>query len=159
MIHIRRAGPLDATPMADLLNAIIERGGTTAMVTPVTAQGLRGWMAADNAVWHLAEDDNGTLRGFQWIAPHPGLPDGGTDIATFVRVGETGMGIGSALFRATRAAAVAMGYAHIHAIIRADNTGGLAYYQSRGFEDFRTLPDQRLDDGTVVTKICERHDL
>lgn len=159
MIHIRRAGALDAGAMADLLNAIIAKGGTTAMVSPVTVQDLRGWMSSENSAWHLAEGDDGELKGFQWIEPHPDLPAGGIDVATFVRLGETGLGIGSALFEATKTAARQMGFAHIHAIIRADNTGGLAYYQSRGFEDFKALPDSTLSDGTRVDRIWKRFDL
>ena len=61
--------------------------------------------------------------------------------------------------RATKKAARALGYAHIHAIIRADNAGGLAYYQSRGFEDFRLLPDCPLGDGRVVDKLWKRFEL
>ena len=68
-------------------------------------------------------------------------------------------GIGSALFEQTKTAARDLGYAHIHAIIRADNRGGLAYYQSRGFEDFRRLPNCTLADGTRVDKIWKRFEL
>lgn len=150
---------LDASAMAELLNAIIVRGGTTAFAEQVTAEELRLWMAVENSAWHLAEDDDGTLKGFQWIEPHPDLPPGGVDVATFVRLGETGLGTGSALFRKTVEAASRLGYAHIHAIIRADNDGGLAYYQSRGFEDFRLLPDSELADGMRVNKVWKRYNL
>ena len=159
MIHIRRAGALDTRALADLLNTIIAKGGTTAMVTPVTPRDLQGWMAASDSAWHLAEDERGALKGFQYIEPHPDLPEGGVDVATFVRLGETGFGIGSALFEQTKQAARDLGYAHIHAIIRADNQGGLAYYQSRGFEDFRRLPKCTLADGTRVDKIWKRFEL
>ena len=159
MIHIRRAGALDTRALAELLNAIIAKGGTTAMVSPVTPRELQGWMAAPDSAWHLAEDEQGVLKGFQYIEPHPDLPEGGVDVATFVRLGEKGFGIGSALFDRTKQAARELGYAHIHAIIRADNQGGLAYYQSRGFEDFRLLPDCTLADGTRVDKIWKRFEL
>jgi len=159
VIHIRRAGALDTRALAELLNAIIAKGGTTAMVSPVTPRELQGWMAAPDSAWHLAEDEQGVLKGFQYIEPHPDLPEGGVDVATFVRLGEKGFGIGSALFDRTKQAARELGYAHIHAIIRADNQGGLAYYQSRGFEDFRLLPDCTLADGTRVDKIWKRFEL
>lgn len=159
MIHLRRAAPLDARAMAALLNAIIAKGGTTAMVSPVTPREVQSWMAAPDSAWHLAEDSNGALKGFQYIEPHPDLPKGGVDVATFVRMGETGLGVGSALFEQTKQAARDLGYRHIHAIIRADNAGGLAYYQSRGFEDFRRLRDCTLADGTRVDKIWKRFDL
>ena len=80
-------------------------------------------MAAPDSAWHLAEDGRGEIKGFQYIEPHPDLPEGGVDVATFVRLGETGFGIGSALFKQTKEAARDLGYAHIHAIIRADNQG------------------------------------
>lgn len=150
---------LDASAMAELLNAIIDKDGTTAFVEQVTAEKLRLWMAVENSAWHLAEDDEGVLKGFQWIEPHPDLPPGGVDVATFVRLGETGLGTGSSLFEKTVATARQLGYAHIHAIIRADNDGGLAYYQSRGFEDFRLLPDIELADGSRVNKVWKRYEL
>ena len=159
MIHVRRAGALDCRAMAELLNAIIAKGGTTAMVAPVTARELQGWLVTPDSAWHLAEDESGTLKGFQYIEPHPDLPEGGVDVATFVRLGETGLGIGTALFEQTKSAARELGYRHIHAIIRADNVGGLAYYQSRGFEDFRRLPNCELADGTRVNKIWKRYEL
>ena len=145
--------------MAALLNAIIAKGGTTAMTTPVTAADLTRWMAAPDSAWHLAEDARGALKGFQYIEPHPDLPAGDCDVATFVALGESGLGIGSALFEQTKKAARELGYVHIHAIIRADNAGGLAYYQSRGFEDFRLLPDCLLGDGRRVDKVWKRYAL
>ena len=155
MIHIRRAGPLDARPLAELLNAIIAQGGTTAMTNAITADTLRGWMAADpgKSAWHLAEDDTGTAIGFQWIEQHPELPADACSIATFVRIGAQGLGTGSALFSATATAARALGYGWIHATILGQNTGGLAYYQSRGFESYR------LAHHTDPTKQQKRFDL
>lgn len=159
-LHVRPAGRLDCRAMAELLNQIITRGGTTALTTPVTGDELSGWMTgSDAAAWHVAETEAGELLGFQWIAPNPNLPPEACDIATFVQVGQTGLGIGSRLFEATRKAAKAHGYAWINATIRADNTGGLTYYQSRGFEDYTRLPRVTLDDGTVVAKICKRYEL
>jgi len=159
VIHIRRAGPLDANALSDLLNAIIAKGGTTAMVTTVSGKALAEWMGRENAIWHLAEDDNGQVKGFQWTEPHPELPPDAVDIASYVQLGETGLGIGSALFEATKAAVRAQGYRCIDAIIRADNSGGLAYYQSRGFETILHLPYEKLDDGRRVDKVWKRYRL
>lgn len=156
MIHIRRAGPLDAAPIVALLNAIIAKGGTTAYITPWKAADVHERMQRLNAVWHLAEDDAGSVKGFQWFEPHPDIPKDSASIATFVEIGATGLGIGSKLFVATRAAAVEMGYRSLDAVIRADNTGGLAYYQSRGFETIQLLPDMPLSDGSRVDKVWTR---
>lgn len=158
-LHIRKAGMLDARALAELLNEIIKIGGTTAYVHDKTADELARKMRVPNAAWLLAEDDAGQLLGFQWIEPHPDLPNGVADIATFVRVGGTGLGVGSSLFEATRKTARDMGYRAIDAIIRADNEGGLAYYQSRGFETIKVIKDAALDDGTRVDKIWKRFDL
>lgn len=157
--HIRKAGPLDARAMAELLNEIIAIGGTTAYVHDKTAQDFILGMQAAGSAWVLAENDAAKVLGFQWIEPHPDLPEDVADIASFVRVGGTGLGVGSALFEATRQTAKTMGYRAIDAIIRADNTGGLAYYQSRGFETLKVIKDAELDDGTRIDKIWKRYDL
>lgn len=157
---IRRAGQLDGTHMAELLNEIIARGGTTAITDPLGRDDILEWMARSPlSIWHVAEDDAGALLGFQSIEPHPTHGDRVAQIATFARVGRTGLGIGSALFEATTAAARQAGYAWINAEIRADNTGGLIYYQSRGFEDYGRIEDYRLGDGTTVDKVLKRYDL
>jgi L-amino acid N-acyltransferase YncA len=155
-LHIRRAGALDCRALAALLNEIIAIGGTTAKVELVTSDQLSTWMEREHAVWHLAEDDTGKLLGFQYIQPHKDIPHDSTDIATFTRVGQTGLGIGSALFAATRKAAIDMGYVTIDAVIRADNEGGLAYYQSRGFETIKLLKDEKLSNGQVVDRVWKR---
>ena len=161
MIHIRPAGALDTAALAALLNAIIARGGTTAHTTPVSRADIAEFMARcpDRAAWLLAEDDTGVLLGFQLIEPMDTLPPDACDIGTFTRLGHTRSGIGSALFARTLQAAQTLGYAWINATIRADNTGGLAYYQSRGFEDYAIHRAVRLEDGTLVDKISKRYDL
>lgn len=160
MIHVRRAGALDARAMAELLNEIIALGGTTALTRPVTADDLARAMAEHpRNAWHLAEDEAGAVLGFQWIEQIDSLPPEAASIATFARVGRTGLGIGSVLFEATRQAARDLGFRWISADIRADNEGGLAYYQSRGFEDYDRKADVVLGDGTVVDKVLKRYEL
>ncbi|MEP2029777.1 MAG: GNAT family N-acetyltransferase [Paracoccaceae bacterium] len=161
MITTRLAIALDAPDMAQLLNEIIKKGGTTALTRPVTGQDIAEWMAteADRSAWHIAADTQERIVGFQWIAPHAELPPEACDIATFVQIGRTGLGIGSALFSATAKAANKMGYIWINATIRADNAGGLTYYQSRGFRDWHHDESVRLDNGSVVGKISKRYDL
>ncbi len=161
MIRVRPAIALDAASMARLLNAIIARGGTTAMTTQVAGADLAEWMAENDgrSAWHVALNDAEEVVGFQWIAPQKSLPTEAADIATFVQVGQTGLGIGSKLFEATRRAAKDMGYRWINANIRADNEGGLIYYQSRGFVPYGRIDGYRLDDGQIVDKILKRFDL
>ena len=161
MINVRPAIPLDAPSMARLLNEIIRIGGTTAITRPVTGEDLRDWMAesAGQSAWHVALDQDEEVVGFQWISPNETLPPEAIDIATFVQVGRTGLGIGSSLFKASSAAAKALGYVWINANIRADNEGGLTYYQSRGFRDYGIIEGYALADGTRVDKRLKRYDI
>ncbi|TCK99785.1 L-amino acid N-acyltransferase YncA [Shimia isoporae] len=160
-ITIRKGADLDLRQSLNLLNEIIAIGGTTALTKPLTREDLRDWLMADpdSAAWHIAEDQDGTLLGFQWIGPWGDLPPEACEIGTFVKAGRTGLGIGSKLFEATKVAARAMGYDWIDAEIRADNTGGLTYYQSRGFEDYKRKDGIALDDGTIVSKCLKRYRL
>nr|WP_050900896.1 GNAT family N-acetyltransferase [Oceanicola sp. S124] len=146
--------------MAELLNEVISIGGTTAMTRPVTGAELAEWLQADpRAIWHVAEDENGGILGFQYVEPHGDLGPEVAQIATFARVGRTGLGIGSQLFLATKEAARAGGYAWINAEIRADNASGLTYYQSRGFEDWGRIEGKVMADGSVFDKVLKRYDL
>jgi L-amino acid N-acyltransferase YncA len=161
MITVRRPFKLDHADMARLLNAIIEEGGTTALVRPVTADDLAEWIAfeAKRNAWHVAVNDAEKVVGFQWIAPNQTLPPEAADIATFVQIGQTGLGIGSALFDATKKAAKALGYVWINANIRTDNEGGLIYYQSRGFQDYGVIEGYEMANGQIVDKRLKRFDL
>jgi len=162
VITVRPAHALDAREMAGILNAIIAIGGTTAMTGTIDAAYFVNRMgtAPEASAWHVAETEAGEIVGFQWIAPGgDDLPPGAAEIATFAKPGRQGLGIGSKLFEATRAAAKRLGYRWINANIRADNAGGLIYYQSRGFEDYGRIEGYRMSDGTTVDKILKRLDL
>ncbi|MFT6676872.1 MAG: L-amino acid N-acyltransferase YncA [Sulfitobacter sp.] len=161
MIHVRTPLTIDARPMADLLNAIILEGGTTALTRPVTEHDITEWMqyAPEHSVWHVALNDQDAVVGFQWIEPADDLPADAVNIATFVHLGHSGLGIGSALFNATRKQARTKGYRWINANIRSDNHGGLIYYQSRGFEDYGVLKGVTLANGDVVDKRLKRFNL
>ncbi len=158
-IHIRKATQLDTRQMAELLNAIIKEGTTTALTRPVTGDDIADWMQATRAAWHVAVDAAGEVLGFQWINPAEYLPPEAAEIATFVKIGKTGLGIGSDLFSATTKAARELGYGWINANIRADNEGGLIYYQSRGFRDYDRWEDYKLASGQIVDKVLKRFDL
>ncbi|MGR3289998.1 MAG: GNAT family N-acetyltransferase [Paracoccaceae bacterium] len=160
-VTIRKASSADTRQMSELLNEIIAAGGTTAMSGAISAKDLAKWMQtdADQSAWHVAEDHHGTIMGFQMLIPHQDLPPEAADIATFVRSGATQMGIGSKLFAATEKAGVSLGYLWLNATIRANNSGGLTYYQSRGFRDWRIDQDVPLADGTLENRISKRFDL
>ena len=161
MINVRPPISLDTADMARLLNEVIEAGGTTALTRPVTGQDFQDWMETDpdHSAWQVAVDSAERIVGFQWITPADYLPPEAAEIATFVQTGQAGLGIGSALFEATRKAAKALGYMWINANIRADNAGGLIYYQSRGFLDYRVIEGYEMADGQIVNKRLKRFDL
>jgi len=160
-LTIRPATRDDTAAMAELLNEIIIIGGTTAHTDPVDANTLLGWMTrySGQSAWHVAISERGELMGFQFLEPHPELPADTADIASFVRAGATGLGIGGQLFPASRAAAQVLGYAALVAVIRADNVGGLAYYSRQGFQDIDRLADVTMGNGQVVDKLVKRFDL
>ncbi len=161
MIRVVKASSLHTGEMAELLNELIAEGSTTAISEPVTGQSIEERINRnrDSSVWHVAEDETGQVVGYQWIEPADYLPPDAAEIATFARIGMSGLGIGSALFEATKRAARGIGYVWINANIRADNAGGLAYYQSRGFEDYGRKEGVRMSDGRVFDKVLKRYDL
>lgn len=156
--EIRPAAAADLPQMAALLNAIIRTGGTTAIETPLDEAALAAWfLDPPGAVCcHVALDAAGRVLGFQSVGANPDLPPGTGDMASFVAEGLTGRGIGSALFAATRAAARGAGLTALNATIRADNTGGLAYYARLGFADHAVSRAVPLADGTPVDRIHKR---
>ena len=160
MIEVRTAQPEDADMMAALLNAIISAGGTTARTQETCGKALLDLQAANagKSAWHVALHE-GQIIGFQWIAPADYLPVEAADISTFAKQGQTQRGIGTALFAATKNAACKLGYVWINANIRADNTGGLRYYDSLGFADYGRKTDVTLGNGLIVDKILKRFDL
>ncbi|WNH46667.1 MULTISPECIES: GNAT family N-acetyltransferase [Xanthomonas] len=93
----------------------------------------------------LAEDADGRVLGFQSLRiARPGnaydVAEGWGIIGTHVDPRAARRGVGSALFRATRAAARSAGLAQIDASIAADNALGQAYYEAIGFRTYRTPP-------------------
>ncbi|WP_343031998.1 hypothetical protein [Roseovarius bejariae] len=73
MIHIRQAGVMDARQMAELLNTIIRKGGSTALTEEITGDTIVEWFeqAPPKSLWHVAEDEAGALLGFQYAKPKP----------------------------------------------------------------------------------------
>ncbi len=161
-IEIRPAKREDAPALAELLNAIIARGGTTALEQPYRADRLADayLVGRDVICCFVAVDmETGTPEGFQTLGRLPSLPDGWGDIGAFARVGGTQRGIGTALFAATREEARGRGLQGINATIRADNTGGLAFYGRMGFEDHDISRGVPLRDGTPVDRVNKRYRL
>ncbi|MEO8746404.1 MAG: hypothetical protein ABI379_01920 [Rhodanobacter sp.] len=159
-LEVRPVTAADAAELAALLNAIIARGGTTALEEPFTPERLdEVYLTGPGVLSCVAAvgSDNGHLAGFQTLVRAPCLPKDWGDIATFSRVGGTQKGTGTALFVATRANARMHRLATINATIRADNTGGLAYYSRMGFIDYGVDHAVPLGNGTPVDRIHKRY--
>lgn len=144
-ILIRPAHRDDAEGMAQLLNAIIAKGGTTAHKRTFDAERMtEHYIERPLGLSCVVAEENGEILGFQHLAkPDPSyegearLGIGWGIIATFVKLGQHGRGIGHQLFAATRRAADAEGITAIDATIMAENEGGLRFYESLGFRTYR----------------------
>lgn len=158
-IEVREARRADAAALTDLLNAVIARGGTTALEDPYTperfAEAYIG--GPDVHCCFVAVDPaTGSFEGYQSLGRSRDLPADVGDIGTFARLGGAQRGVGSALFAATRARAAQLGLAAINATIRADNAGGLAFYSKQGFRDHSVTPAVPLKNGSLVDRVNKR---
>ena len=160
MVHlnIRKADPDDARELSEILNEIIAIGGTTAIETPLSPEEFADWFITGEwpLACHVAETGSG-LAGFQSLSLYGNPPKGWADIATFARQNPKIPGVGTALFAATLGAAREHGIEVINATIRADNTGGLAYYEKIGFRTYDTIEKVPLMDGTLVDRIKKQY--
>lgn len=161
-LEVRPARSEDAAELADLLNQVIARGGTTALEEPFTPEALdKAYLTGTGVICCFVAVDrlSDRLEGFQTLGRYPGLPENIGDIGTFARVDGAQRGVGSALFAATRAEARRQGLVAINATIRADNTGGLAFYRRMGFVDHAVRAAMPLKSGALVDRISKRYRL
>ena len=161
-LEIRPVRRDDAAGLAELLNEVIARGGTTALEDPFTPDALdRTYLTGPDVLCCFVAVDpaSGRHAGFQTLGRDPALPPDVGDIATFARLGATQRGVGSALFAATKAEARRLGLAAINATIRADNAGGLTFYGRMGFADHSVRAGVPLKEGTLVDRVNRRYDL
>jgi ribosomal protein S18 acetylase RimI-like enzyme len=159
---VRTVEVADAAALAALLNAIIARGGTTAFETPFEPEILADRYLLGPDVFSAcvaSTDDGAPPAGFQILVRSTELPDLWGDIGTFTRIGGTQRGVGRALFRHTERAARERGLVALNATIRADNTGGLAYYSKLGFVDYNIRRGIPLLSGARVDRVEKRYAL
>ncbi|WEX88483.1 GNAT family N-acetyltransferase [Sinorhizobium garamanticum] len=158
-VHVRQARAEDVPTLRAFLNEIIRIGGTTAHETPFTDESFAAhFLNGPGFVsCYVAEDADGRPGAFQGLERWDGLPDGWVDIGTFARPYAKVRGAGTALFAATKAHARAAGFKAINATIRADNSGGLAYYAKMGFVDYKVEKAVPLKDGRPMDRISKRY--
>ena len=163
-LAVRHARREDAAEMAELINAIIAIGGTTAYEEPFDAESMDGaYISLPELVSCLVAEADGRIVGFQGLMrsfdPADPLPRGWATIGTFARVGLTQRGVGGALFAQTLVTARKADITTIDATIRADNAGGLAFYARQGFVDYHRLVGLPLRNGAPVDRIRKRFDI
>ena len=156
-IKIRKACKKDSKQLCEILNEIIEIGGTTGFENGLSESDFESDFlhGTDCICCFLAESDELVL-GFQSLSLHPNLPDDWADIATFARVTPKVHGVGTTLFEATLNFARLQNIHSINATIRADNKSGLSYYSKMGFRDYSIARGILLQDGTPVDRISKQ---
>lgn len=156
---VREAVAADAAQMCELLNEIIEIGGTTTAEDVLSLAAFHAhYFEAEGGISLVVAEEDGVILGFQKLNKLNGSEEI-ADIATFARVSGKVKGVGRALFEQTRAAAVAAGFAQINARIRADNVPGMGYYAAIGFAPFDVVKAVPLKDGTPMDRMIKRYDL
>lgn len=143
-MQIRLATHDDAVAMVAVQNAIFAAGQRKAPTDLATVRATY-LDHPDRIQCVLADDGDGSVLGFQSLRiARPGnaydVAEGWGIIGTHVDPRAARRGVGSALFRATCAAARRAGLTRIDASIAADNALGQAYYAAIGFRTYRTPP-------------------
>ncbi|MFD0915967.1 GNAT family N-acetyltransferase [Pseudahrensia aquimaris] len=155
---IRPTEPRDVGELCQLLNEIIEQGGTTARrQTMSETEFLEHYVTNPISISCVtAQAADGTLLGFQTLHLYDWLPSGWADIGTFARVGSTAKGIGTRLFQSTLQAAADRNISTINATIRSYNIGGLKYYGKMGFVEYKREEAEPLEAGQAAEKVFKK---
>jgi len=156
---IRPVRDEDIPELCELLNEIINMGGTTALETRFTVSGFidHFFNQQIQISCTVAEGTEGEILGFQVLSFHEQLPDDWADIATFVSTSPRLSGVGTALFAETARLADKYEINTLNAAIRADNVGGIAYYEKMGFSTYKVEKDVPLKNGRLVDRIYMRY--
>ena len=144
--------------MADILNPIIDAGGTTAFEDPLGPDDLARIIfdSPDFVSAVVALDAEGKVAAFQYLERLDPPASDVAGIASFARLHPKCPGAGRAMLTATLEAARAANLTAIDAKIRADNVPGLGYYSAMGFQDRSLIKGVPLKDGTPVDRVIKR---
>lgn len=143
---IRTAHKQDVDGMTTVLNEIISIGGTTAHNRSFDHDRILDvFISPPRKISCYIACEGNHVIGFQalewadpnWTGENP-LPQDWAIISTYVKQSYHGRRIGRELFVETLSDARAAGVRCIDATIRRENVGGLAFYASLGFLDYKT---------------------
>jgi L-amino acid N-acyltransferase YncA len=143
---VRRNDIRDAAGVAAVLNSVIAEGSYTALAGEFSPEAEQAFLQGLGPRSELfVAEQGGRIIGFQVIEPfvvYTPTMDHVCQFATYVQAGLRGQGIGGRLARATFAYAREHGYEKAVVYVLAANQGGLAYYQSLGFQQRGVLTRQ-----------------
>ena len=139
--------------------------GVSILVTQVDTGAQRTQVSDDHGRYRVLDLPPGNyqlqaeLSGFQTVVRETTIEEGWGDIGTWVRANGKRRGVGSALFDATVHTARDSGLTMLNATIRADNKGGLSFYDKLGFRDYRVEKGVPLKNGASVDRFKKRYGL
>jgi L-amino acid N-acyltransferase YncA len=156
-LQIREVRVEDAEAIVGILNSIIAAGIYTVLLTPLTVEFEREYIASFPAhgVFLVAEQ-GGRVVGLESLEPFatytPAFAHVGV-IGTFVELAERHTGIGTALSQAVAAAARQKGYEKIFTYVRADNEAALSFHLRLGYRIIGRAQRQAKIGSTYVDEI------
>jgi len=149
---IRRATAADADGIVAIWQIIAAERTHSAIDQPWTVEQERAYLCSlsPREAIHVAVSESGRIVGFQSLdlwAPSINSMRHVAQLGTFLLPDWRRRGVGSALFRVTRAFARDSAYSKIVIQVRASNASARAFYQGLGFEECGRLTRQVRIDG------------
>lgn len=160
-IVIRPVTQNDVPALAEILNALVRKGGTTSRRIEISEPEFTAkYLESREVISCLcAESSDGVLLGFQSLNHASHIPTDWGDIATFAKIGNSQKGIGRLLFQQTLEVAKTKQLQAINATIRSYNTGGLAYYSKMGFVEYQRRAAEPLVEGEPAEMIIKKRNV
>jgi L-amino acid N-acyltransferase YncA len=154
---VRRDDINDAAGVAEVLNSVIAEGRHTALTGYWTPEAEQAYLQSLGPRSELfVVEVAGRIVGFQVLEPfvtYTSTMDHVAHFGTYVQSGFRGQGLGRRLAKATLEFARAHGYEKSVVYVLADNEGGLAYYQSLGFQVRGVLTRQTKIEGAYHDEV------
>ncbi|MBT1172948.1 N-acetyltransferase [Bifidobacterium sp. MA2] len=147
--------PADLRAITDIYNAAVVEGGSTADLTPRTADQRRAWVESHRppyGVFVVEDDESGEVVAFGALSvfyDRAGY-DGVTDLAYYIAPAWRRRGVGAFLLDHLLTEARGRGMRKAIGVIFADNAGSIALMRRFGFTRFGTLPAAARDATGVM---------